>query len=130
MNLSLFEHTKFFSNFGLLFPGLYEPTSGTAYINNLNIRTEMETIRQSLGICPQHDVLFDNLTVEEHLSMFCRLKGLEDKAQIQRETYTLLRDLQLDNKRNAKSRDLSGGMKRKLSVALAFCGGSKVLLFI
>ena len=30
------------------------------------------------GICPQHDVLFDNMTVEEHLRFFCRLKGVED----------------------------------------------------
>ena len=39
--------------------GLFEPTSGTAYINGMDIRKDMDDIRRSLGICPQHNVLFD-----------------------------------------------------------------------
>ena len=54
--------------------GLYTPTSGTAVINDYDIRTNMDQIRQSLGICPQHNVLFDRLTVLEHLKLFGRLK--------------------------------------------------------
>ncbi len=110
--------------------GLYEPTGGTAYINGLNIRSDMEHIRKSLGICPQHDVLYDNLTVAEHLKLFCKLKGMEDSKLVDHEITTLLADLDLSNKRNSKARELSGGMKRKLSVALAFCAGSKVPLRI
>ena len=37
----------------------------------------MEVIRQSLGMCPQHNVLFDKLTVEEHLWFYARLKGMK-----------------------------------------------------
>ena len=54
--------------------GLYTPTSGTATINGYDIKTNMDQIRQNLGICPQHDVLFDRLTVVEHLKLFGRLK--------------------------------------------------------
>ena len=54
--------------------GLYTPTSGTAVINGYDIRTNMDQIRQSLGICPQHNVLFDRLTVLEHLKLFAILK--------------------------------------------------------
>ena len=54
--------------------GLYTPTSGTAVINGYDIRTNMDQIRQSLGICPQHNVLFDRLTVSEHLKLFAILK--------------------------------------------------------
>ena len=54
--------------------GLYTPTSGTAVINGYDIRSNMDQIRHSLGICPQHNVLFDRLTVLEHLKFFARLK--------------------------------------------------------
>ena len=39
--------------------GLYEPTAGTAFIYGSNIRKHMDIIRQNLGICPQHNILFD-----------------------------------------------------------------------
>ena len=54
--------------------GLFPPTSGTAYINGHSILTEMDRIRDSLGLCPQHNVLFDKLTVREHLKFFVNLK--------------------------------------------------------
>lgn len=38
--------------------GLFPPTSGTAYILGRDIRKELSAIRQSLGVCPQHNVLF------------------------------------------------------------------------
>uniref|UniRef100_A0A8B9UKM0 ABC transporter domain-containing protein n=1 Tax=Anas zonorhyncha TaxID=75864 RepID=A0A8B9UKM0_9AVES len=50
--------------------GLYSPTSGQAYINGYEISQDMVLIRRSLGLCPQHDVLFDNMTVEEHLHFY------------------------------------------------------------
>ena len=42
-----------------LLTGLFEPTSGTAYINGYNIQKDQDEIRKSLGFCPQHNVLFD-----------------------------------------------------------------------
>ena len=54
--------------------GLYTPTSGAATINGHNVLTEMDRIRKSLGVCPQHNILFDRLTVSEHLRFFLRLQ--------------------------------------------------------
>ena len=54
--------------------GLYTPSDGTATISGYSILTDMDQIRNSLGICPQHNVLFDRLTVKEHLKFFFRLK--------------------------------------------------------
>ena len=54
--------------------GLYTPTAGTAVINGYDIRNNMDQIRQSLGICPQHNVLLERLTVREHLRLFAMLK--------------------------------------------------------
>ena len=125
-------------------------------INNFDIRTDIREVRNSLGLCPQHDVLFDELTVEEHLRFFClvkltnelvivlpnltfayltfsvsqswRVKSKEKVNLIQflqmkgypnaeSEINRMLGALNLEPKRNAMSKELSGGMKRRLSVS-------------
>uniref|UniRef100_A0A669Q445 ABC transporter domain-containing protein n=1 Tax=Phasianus colchicus TaxID=9054 RepID=A0A669Q445_PHACC len=107
--------------------GLLPPTSGTAYILGWDIRSDIDSIRKSMGMCPQHNVLFDILTVEEHIWFYGRLKGLAEE-QVQAETEQLLQDTGLPHKRQEQTRNLSGGMQRKLSVAIAFVGGSKVVV--
>uniref|UniRef100_A0A8D0Y7C6 P-type phospholipid transporter n=1 Tax=Sus scrofa TaxID=9823 RepID=A0A8D0Y7C6_PIG len=108
--------------------GLFPPTSGTAYILGKDIRSEMSTIRQNLGVCPQHNVLFDMLTVEEHIWFYARLKGLSEK-HVKAEMEQMALDVGLPpSKLKSKTSQLSGGMQRKLSVALAFVGGSKVVI--
>ncbi|KAM3612690.1 uncharacterized protein V6R79_012850 [Siganus canaliculatus] len=107
--------------------GLFPPTSGTAYILGRDIRTELSAIRQSLGVCPQHNVLFSMLTVEEHIWFYGRLKGLSEQ-QVKSEIEQILQDTGLPHKRRSRTSALSGGMQRKLSVALAFVGGSKVVI--
>ncbi|XP_029433384.1 ATP-binding cassette sub-family A member 3 [Rhinatrema bivittatum] len=107
--------------------GLYPPTSGQAYISGYEITREMVLIRKSLGLCPQHDVLFDNMTVEEHLSFYSMLKGFplwKHPEEIER----ILRILDLQEKRCSLSKALSGGMKRKLSIGIALIGDSKVVM--
>lgn len=106
--------------------GMMEPTSGTAIINGYDIRTNMDSARSSMGFCPQHNILFDELTVREHILFYCCLKGLSSKAaEIEARKYVRL--LELEGKENAMSATLSGGMKRKLSVVIALCGKSKVV---
>ncbi|XP_021697249.1 ATP-binding cassette sub-family A member 3 [Aedes aegypti] len=107
--------------------GMFSPTSGTAYLNGHDIRTDLEGVRQSMGLCPQHNVLFDEMTVIEHLKFFGKLKGVP-RAALDGEIDRYLRMLELLDKGNAQSQTLSGGMKRKLAVGIALCGGSKVVL--
>jgi ABC-type multidrug transport system ATPase subunit len=52
------------------------PTDGYATVAGKDIRTDLLGIRQDIGICLQHDCLFPELTVREHLQFFARLKGL------------------------------------------------------
>ena len=108
--------------------GLYTATSGRAEYDNMNIlsNTNMDIFRTKLGICPQHDVLFDDLSVEEHLSMFCVFKGVPS-SQIQNEISNSLRDFDLEDKRSIRAVDLSAGQRRKLSIAIAIIGGSEVI---
>uniref|UniRef100_A0A8C1V7F6 P-type phospholipid transporter n=1 Tax=Cyprinus carpio TaxID=7962 RepID=A0A8C1V7F6_CYPCA len=107
--------------------GLFPPTSGTAYIMGKDIRSELSSIRRSLGVCPQHNVLFSMLTAEEHIWFYARLKGLSEE-EVKAETEQILTDTGLPHKRKSRTSQLSGGMQRKLSVALAFVGGSKVVI--
>uniref|UniRef100_A0A7N6A7H1 P-type phospholipid transporter n=1 Tax=Anabas testudineus TaxID=64144 RepID=A0A7N6A7H1_ANATE len=107
--------------------GLFPPTSGTAYILGKDIRTELSTIRQNLGVCPQHNVLFSMLTVEEHIWFYACLKGLPEE-KVKAEMEQIVNDVGLPHKRQSRTSTLSGGMQRKLSVALAFVGGSKVVI--
>uniref|UniRef100_A0A669CMV4 P-type phospholipid transporter n=1 Tax=Oreochromis niloticus TaxID=8128 RepID=A0A669CMV4_ORENI len=107
--------------------GMYPPTSGTATIYGKDIRTDMDTIRQSLGMCPQHNVLFQYMTVAEHILFYSLLKG-RPIAEAEEEVENMLQDLGLPHKRDVLTQNLSGGMQRKLSVALAFVGGAKVVI--
>ncbi|KAM3865832.1 retinal-specific phospholipid-transporting ATPase ABCA4-like [Diretmus argenteus] len=107
--------------------GLFPPTSGTAYINGRDIRTDMDIIRTSMGMCPQHNILFKYLTVKEHILFYALLKG-RTRSQAEKEAEHMLEDLGLPHKRDEESQNLSGGMQRKLSVAMAFVGGSKIVI--
>uniref|UniRef100_A0A803SKP8 ATP-binding cassette sub-family A member 2 n=1 Tax=Anolis carolinensis TaxID=28377 RepID=A0A803SKP8_ANOCA len=107
--------------------GLFPPTSGSATIYGHDIRTEMDEIRKNLGMCPQHNVLFDKLTVDEHLWFYSQLKGMAQE-ELRKEMHKMIEDLELTHKRHSLVQTLSGGMKRKLSVAIAFVGGSRAVI--
>lgn len=77
--VSLYGHylysTLGFSLFCLfLWVGTYPPTKGHAEINGWNIKTHLKEARANLGLCPQHNTLFTDLTVKEHLVFFARVK--------------------------------------------------------
>ncbi|KAG6960403.1 hypothetical protein JG688_00009613 [Phytophthora aleatoria] len=106
--------------------GLIPPTSGDATLYGRSVRADFNELRQIMGICPQHDVLFNELTVEEHLLLFGTMKHIplvSLKEQVER----MIREVGLVEKRKVAARNLSGGQKRKLSVALAFMGDSKLV---
>lgn len=107
--------------------GLYPPTTGTATINDYDIRDHMDFIHESLGVCPQTDILFNLLTVEEHLIFFSKLKGC-GYAEAKYEANKYITQLDLTDKTNTLVRSLSLGMKRKLCLAIALCGDSKIVL--
>ncbi|RXN30568.1 ATP-binding cassette sub-family A member 1-like protein [Labeo rohita] len=67
------------------------------------------------------------LTVEEHIYFYARLKGRSSK-EVKKEIDQMIKDVGLPHKRNDLAKNLSGGMQRKLSVAIAFVGGSNVVI--
>ncbi|XP_075216775.1 phospholipid-transporting ATPase ABCA3-like isoform X2 [Lycorma delicatula] len=112
--------------------GMYSPTSGTIlkHISDtkcINIFDNMDEFRQDLGLCPQHNMLFPYFSVIEHLLFFGMLKGLTiDEAR--KSGHQLLQTLNILEKSNVKVDQLSGGMKRKLSLAISLIAEPKVLV--
>ena len=104
--------------------GLCEPTNGNILINDNDIVENTNEARSVLGYCPQHNLLFDDLTVYEHLKFFSKLKQNFNDNEIDE----ILELINLSDKKHALAKTLSGGMKRKLSVAIAFIGGSKIVI--
>jgi len=101
-------------------------SGGDALIRGFSIRTGMSQIRRSLGFCPQHDVLYPTLTVKEHLWFYGKLKGIHGAA-LTEAIQTSIANVGLTEKTDVQSSALSGGMKRKLSVAIALLGDSKIV---
>lgn len=107
--------------------GLLPPTSGDAFVFRKSILTDMDEIRKGLGVCPQHDILFPELTVREHLEMFAILKGVNEDI-LERSVTEMVDEVGLADKLNTVVEALSGGMKRKLSLGIALIGNSKVII--
>lgn len=107
--------------------GMLIPTEGTATAFNIDIFHNLMQLRKDLGVCTQHDSYFEQLTVQEHLTYFGKIRGLSN-AQIESESSQLLTDLKLIHEKDTLLKKLSGGNKRKLSVALAFLGGPRFVL--
>ncbi|XP_051826879.1 phospholipid-transporting ATPase ABCA3-like [Antechinus flavipes] len=107
--------------------GLFPPTSGQVYISGYEISQNMAHIRKNLGVCPQHNIFFDEITVAEHLLFYAQLKGLP-KKKCPEEIDHILGILNMEPKRHAISSTLSGGMKRKVSIGIALIAGSKVVM--
>ena len=107
--------------------GLIVPTEGKASVFERDVFRDMQDVRQFMGVCPQHDVLFELLTPMEHLDLFFELKG-GDPAKKTKEIDDMVRDVGLTVDKDKQSGLLSGGNKRKLSVSIALVGGSKLVL--
>jgi ABC-type multidrug transport system ATPase subunit len=106
--------------------GLLEPDQGNAYFYGLTITEDLDAIRNILGVCPQHDVLWGDLTAYEHMQLFGHLKGIP-RENMATEIQALLDEVQLNHVANHRVRTYSGGMKRRLSVALSFLGDPSII---
>ena len=69
--------TTFFS----LLTGIYESSSGEATVGGHNIKTQIDKVQQQIGYCPQFDILWNDLSVNEHLSFYSRLKYSKNQTK-------------------------------------------------
>lgn len=95
--------------------GLLRPTSGKVYINGIDVQ---KIEKGSIGICPQELMLWENLTCKESLNLMADMYEIRKNIRDPR-VQKLLNDLFLQEKADTVVSKLSGGMKRRLNLALA-----------
>ncbi len=103
------------------------PTSGELRVLGLDPTADGSAIRARLGVCPQEDSLDPDLQVRENLLVYGRYFGMSRRA-VRTRADELLEFAQLTDKAKAKVDDLSGGMKRRLTIARSLINDPEVLL--
>ena len=109
--------TTFFS----ILTGIYEPTSGNAFIRGNSIIKNIEKTYQYIGYCPQFDLLWEDLSVENTLLFYSRMKNKEE-SKVEFMVEKILDDVKLKKFRKYLVRELSGGMRRRLTLGVALVG--------
>ena len=103
------------------------PTYGKIYIENKEINEDFDKVRSLIGYCPQFDAFFESLTVYENLEFYGIIKGAK-KDKISLIINALLQEMSLMPFKDIVSCKLSGGNKRKLSVAIAIICNPPIIL--
>jgi len=106
--------------------GLLAPTSGDATVAGLSILTGGVELKRRIGVLPANLGLFDDLTVEEHLTLTGDVYGL-DRTDTKTHTDQLLRALDLEHGRNVFASHCSSGMRKKTALAMALIHNPPVL---
>ena len=98
--------------------GLLKPDAGRVLVHGQPIAGGAPSVRTRVGMCPQEIVLWSHLTCIEQLQFIGEMYGV-DGREARKRGDTLLQDLGLTEKRNKQARTLSGGLQRRLNLALA-----------
>lgn len=98
--------------------GLIKPTSGTAQILGYDIQNDLSKIKEQIGVCIQETAIYPYLTGKENMELFGKLYGMNKKS-IKERTELLLDKMALTDDAKRVTAKYSGGMKRRLSLALA-----------
>lgn len=104
--------------------GALSITDGDVFVNGMS-RQLTRYPPGVLALCPQKNILWADLTVAQHIKIWSRIKSVTGASE---DLVGLVESCDLSTKINSQSATLSGGMKRKLQLAIAFCGDSKVIL--
>ena len=102
-------------------------TGGDILVKGHSVASSQQTIRKMIGECKQDDILWPNLTALEHLELFGGIRGVP-KADIAAVTQKWLESVDLENVQHVRAGAFSGGMKRRLSVALATIGYAPIVV--
>eukprot|EP00929_Paragymnodinium_shiwhaense_P118228 TRINITY_DN9015_c0_g3_i1.p1 TRINITY_DN9015_c0_g3~~TRINITY_DN9015_c0_g3_i1.p1 ORF type:complete len:2047 (-),score=506.07 TRINITY_DN9015_c0_g3_i1:195-6335(-) len=113
--------------------GLITPTEGSIDVCGKTMAEEPGQVQRLLGVCPQYDVLFDYLTVDEHLSLAATLRGLlpDGAEEVHATAQKLLEGVGLQNGTKGPrvpACQLSDGQRRALCVAMAFVGEPRFIV--
>lgn len=104
--------------------GIIKPTSGDISIFNMNYLSDTNKIKELLNISPQETAIAPNLTVKENLDFMAGIYLINKKEDKLNE---LIKLFKLENVLNRKTKNLSGGWQRKLSLAISLINNPKIL---
>ncbi|XP_050926506.1 LOW QUALITY PROTEIN: glucosylceramide transporter ABCA12 [Lates calcarifer] len=112
-----------------LLTGLFAPSSGAIEVYGRDMQTNIDDVRKELGVCMQYDVLFDHMTTKEHLLLYGQIKAPHwSRRELHEQVRKILEETGMYAHRHKRVGTLSGGMKRKLSISIAFIGGSRLVV--
>ena len=106
--------------------GLTRPTSGVIKVFDYDIYKDINKIKSIIGVSPQESAIANNLTVKENIELMASLY-FKDKVKIKDNTERVINNLGLENYINRRAKTLSGGYKRRLSIAMALVTNPRIL---
>lgn len=106
--------------------GLTRPTSGNIKVFDYDIYKDINKIKSIIGVSPQESAIANNLTVKENIELMASLY-FKDKAKIKNNTERVINNLGLESYINRRAKTLSGGYKRRLSIAMALVTNPRIL---
>lgn len=106
--------------------GLLEPTSGTALVGGIDVGRDPEGVKRRIGYMSQRFSLYELLTVEENITFFGGLYGLDDKTIVSRRDF-VLEMAGLRGRERTLTRDLAGGWRQRLALGCAILHEPRIL---
>lgn len=110
--------------------GVLNITAGEYQCYGMDSKYHGQSIRKICNVCPQFDILWPELTIYDHTSLICRLKGFKgNRKQLREYSLGLMTQVNLGSSLDESISALSGGMRRRVSIALATIGQPKIVVF-
>ncbi|EEC08500.1 ABC transporter, putative [Ixodes scapularis] len=107
--------------------GSIRPSSGTAFVQGQDIRKKKSAVRKTVGYCPQHFSLYREMTVQENLWLFGRVRGMNNK-DADEALALILMSLQMNDIRDKLVKRLTTGQRRKVQLGISLIGDPQMLL--
>lgn len=109
--------------------GYLQPTRGEVYINGVNLYQNFDSLKKLIGYVPQSDIVYDNLTLHDILLYTAKLRLPKDTTPTERESaITKAIDMvELSEKRDSLIRSLSGGQRKRASIAVELLSDPNLL---
>ncbi len=108
--------------------GLQKPTSGSIAFNDIDVVEDADYIKKNLGFLPQDFGVYPKVNAYDLLNHIAILKGINNKAERQKQIQYLLEKVNLWDFRDKEVHTFSGGMKQRFGVAQALLGDPKIII--
>ena len=106
--------------------GILEPSAGKALLAGNDLVEDIEDVKNVIGVCAQFDILWNEMTADEHLYLFAKLRNIP-ASSMENTIVNKLKQVNLLDVRHSQVQTFSGGMKRRLSMAICSLGEPRII---